>query len=139
MTSLGAGRNAHSHPPDYVRLPCHANSKPLADKIAVILGGSGGIGAATARHFAAAGARVAVVAGQDNAKAASRVAALPGDRASRLCAAIDNTAALPGSPRPIEADFGGAGILVNSAGFTRRFRMPISRRWMTRCSIGCCA
>src|SRR5207302_1871166 len=54
------------------------NPTPLAGRSAVILGGSGGIGAATARLFAEAGAAVAVVANTDTAKAQAVAGRLPG-------------------------------------------------------------
>ena len=53
-------------------------SKLLHGKVAVILGGMGGIGVATAKRFAAAGAAV-VVCGQSDIQKAQRVVdSLPG-------------------------------------------------------------
>lgn len=91
----------------------------LADKIVVILGGSGGIGAATAQRFAAAGAHIAVVANHDSAKAQAVVDALPGTGHRAYAAAIDDTAALTRLAETVANDLGGADILVNSAGFTQ--------------------
>jgi 3-oxoacyl-[acyl-carrier protein] reductase len=92
---------------------------PLAGRNAVILGGTGGIGHAVARLFAQAGARVAVVAGQDKAKADHAATSLPGQGHRGYACRIDHSAELAELARQIAADFGAAGILVNSAGFTR--------------------
>ena len=94
-------------------------TQPLAGKVTVILGGSGGIGAATAQRFAEAGAHVAVVASRDSRKAHAVAVALPGEGHRAYAAAIDDTAALVRLAASVEADLGGADILVNSAGVTR--------------------
>jgi 3-oxoacyl-[acyl-carrier protein] reductase len=94
-------------------------SQPLAGKVAVVLGGSGGIGAASALALAAAGARVAVVASRDPAKAAAVAATLPGDGHRGYAAAIEDSASLIRLAQAVEADLGRADILVNSAGITR--------------------
>jgi NAD(P)-dependent dehydrogenase (short-subunit alcohol dehydrogenase family) len=60
-----------------------------------------------------------VVAGQDKAKAERVAAGLPGPGHRFYACQIDNSAELAELARQTEADFGGAGILVNSAGFTR--------------------
>src|SRR6516162_1125821 len=91
----------------------------LDGKVALVTGGSKGLGAATARLFAEAGARVVVTYGSDAAAADRLVASLPGagHRASRTPAqetrAIDSLAAAIGE---IE---GRLDILVNNAGSTR--------------------
>ena len=64
---------------------------PLAGKVAVVTGGSSGIGAAAARHFAAAGAHVAVVASRDVAKAQGVVATLPGGGHQAYAADVADT------------------------------------------------
>jgi 3-oxoacyl-[acyl-carrier protein] reductase len=94
-------------------------SSPLAGRTAVILGGSGGIGAAAARLLAAAGARVAVVANRDADKAAKIVATLPGSGHQAYAAAVEDSAALTRLAEAVEAGMGGVHILVNSAGMTR--------------------
>src|ERR1700744_1164697 len=80
----------------------------LAGQIVVILGGSGGIGAATAWRFAAAGARVAVVARSDVAKAQAVAEALPGSGHRAYAAAIEDSAALRRLAEDVEKDLGGA-------------------------------
>ena len=88
---------------------------PLAGQAAVILGGSGGIGAASALLLAEAGAAVAVVASTDPAKARAVVAALPGTGHTAHACAVEDGDAL----RALAATVGRADILVNSAGFTQ--------------------
>jgi 3-oxoacyl-[acyl-carrier protein] reductase len=96
-----------------------STSQALAGKTAVVLGGSGGIGAACARLLAEAGARVAVVASRDPAKADAVRRTLPGAGHAAYAAAIDDSAALARLAEQVQADFGGADILVNSAGMTK--------------------
>jgi 3-oxoacyl-[acyl-carrier protein] reductase len=85
----------------------------------LVTGGSKGLGAATARLFAEAGARV-VVTFANNAEAADHlVASLPGSghRASRTPA--QDTPAIERLVRSIAAIEGRLDILVNNAGSTR--------------------
>jgi len=94
---------------------------PLAGRVAVILGGTGGIGSATARVFAAAGARVAVVASRDAAKARDLAANLPavdGGHAG-FAAAIERSDELATLADAVRQSLGAADILVNSSGTTR--------------------
>ena len=84
-------------------------------KVAVITGAAGGIGAATARAFAAAGARVVLVDVQ--AAALERVrAALPGARAWAVD--VSDPAGVRGLAAEVEAACGGADVLINNAGLT---------------------
>ena len=53
----GAGRGASAEAADRLRM---SSGRSLAGKTALVIGGAGGIGAASARLFAEAGARVAV-------------------------------------------------------------------------------
>lgn len=89
----------------------------LKGKIAVITGGSVGIGLGVARAFAREGAHVVIAArGEERAKAeAAKVAADFGVRALGVgcdVATADGCAALVAAA----SDFGGADILVNNAG-----------------------
>ncbi len=93
----------------------------FAGKIAVVTGGGSGIGAATCRAFANAGAHVAVV--DRDATAAQRVASeIAGNRGNAAPYPLDVTdrggfAALAAE---IAAKAGGIDILVNGAGVTVR-------------------
>jgi 3-oxoacyl-[acyl-carrier protein] reductase len=91
----------------------------LAGKTAVVTGGSNGIGAASVRALAAAGARVAIGYRSGEARAQALLAALPGE--GHLAVPVDITA--PDSVRAmadrVGAAFGRVDVLVNSAGVTR--------------------
>ncbi|MCZ0734786.1 SDR family NAD(P)-dependent oxidoreductase [Phreatobacter sp. AB_2022a] len=91
----------------------------LKDKVAVVLGGSGGIGAAAAYQFAAEGARVVVVYRNDKAGADVVVASLPGSGHLAATATVEDTPTLEALAALVAETFGRADILVNSAGFTK--------------------
>lgn len=91
----------------------------LAGKVAVVLGGTGGIGAACCHRLAEAGARVVVGYHARAEAAAALAAALPGDGHLALGAEITDSAALAALAARVQAEAGRADILVNSAGFTQ--------------------
>jgi 3-oxoacyl-[acyl-carrier protein] reductase len=94
-------------------------SNTLSGKVAVILGGTGGIGAAAARRFGQAGARVVVV-GQNDLARAQRVADdLPGEGHTAALAAITASESLNALAGLVRDRYGRADILVNTAGFTQ--------------------
>ena len=93
----------------------------LNGKVAIVTGGSRGIGAAVARKLASLGADVAVVyAG--NAAAAERVCAeceALGITAKGYCCNVADFDAAKQTVNQIKADFGTVDILVNNAGITK--------------------
>ena len=94
-------------------------SSLLAGKVAVILGGTGGIGMATARCLAHAGATV-VVCGRSDIQAAQRVVeSLPGQGHLARTVAIGDSGSLAALAADVRASAGRADILVNTAGFTK--------------------
>lgn len=92
---------------------------PLSGKVAVIVGGSGGIGAATARLLAAEGATVAVTWRSGSAAAAAVLAELPGAGHSAHQADVADSASLAALAVEVRQRHGRADILVNTAGFTK--------------------
>lgn len=93
-------------------------SQPLGGRTAVVTGASRGIGAATARALAQAGARVALLA-----RSASRLEALAGELPGNpLAAAVDlsEASSVDSAVARLNTAFGGApDILVNNAGIFR--------------------
>ncbi|RME85655.1 MAG: 3-oxoacyl-[acyl-carrier-protein] reductase [Caldilineae bacterium] len=93
----------------------------LADKVALVTGASRGIGAAIARHMAAAGATV-VVNYHSNQEAAEQVVAditSQGGNAVAMQCDVSDFKASEQMIKQIKKDFGRLDILVNNAGTTR--------------------
>jgi len=92
----------------------------LDGKVAVIIGGAGAIGIATARQFAALGARVALVhRSTDPARTQPILASLQGSGHQFYTASVTDSASLNNVAAQIQNDMGAIHILVNSAGFTQ--------------------
>ncbi len=91
----------------------------LAGKVAIVTGGSSGIGAATVRLFAAAGARVVVGYNKGAERAAALIAGLAGHGHRAMHLPLEDTAQIRKVAQMVGDEFGRADILVNSAGFTR--------------------
>jgi 3-oxoacyl-[acyl-carrier protein] reductase len=91
----------------------------LAGKVAVVTGGSSGIGAASVRRLAAAGARVVVGYHRGVERAAKLVEELPGGGHRAMYLPLEDTMQIRKVAGEVAAEFGRADILVNSAGFTR--------------------
>jgi 3-oxoacyl-[acyl-carrier protein] reductase len=96
-----------------------ANS--LDSRVALIIGGSGGIGAATARLFAGAGARIVITHTTRSAASAAALAeSLPGAGHLALPADVADTASLLALRDAVRGRFGEVlHVLVNAAGFTK--------------------
>jgi len=91
----------------------------LAGSVAVVTGGSRGIGAATARILASAGARV-IVTHRDSSDAAGQVvASLPGSGHRAIRASAVDTPALEAAAASVAEVEGGLDILVNNAAMTK--------------------
>lgn len=94
-------------------------STPLAGKVAVVTGGSRGIGAATAHALAQAGAKV-VLTHRDSGDAADAVATgLPGAGHRAVQASVTDSASLNALAADVAATEGRVDVLVNNAGWSR--------------------
>ncbi|MBV8183305.1 MAG: SDR family oxidoreductase [Hyphomicrobiales bacterium] len=94
----------------------------LADKAALVIGGSGGIGAATAELLSQAGARVAIThrpGSEKEAVAKAILAKLPGKGHAAFPADVADTASLIALREAIESRFSRLDVLVNTSGFTK--------------------
>jgi 3-oxoacyl-[acyl-carrier protein] reductase len=91
----------------------------LAGAVAIVTGGSSGIGAATVRRLAEAGAAIVIGYNKGEARAKALMAELPGSGHRTLYLPMEDTAAIRAVAVEVERAYGRADILVNSAGFTR--------------------
>lgn len=95
------------------------HAKPLAGRLAVVTGGSNGIGAATARRLAAAGANIIIGYHQGESRARELLSSLPAGQHGIARLALEDPATFAALAERIAAGPGKLDILVNSAGFTR--------------------
>jgi 3-oxoacyl-[acyl-carrier protein] reductase len=98
------------------------NTSSLAGKVAVVTGGSSGIGAASVQLLAAAGARVVVGYNKGAERAAALIAELPGSGHQAMYLPMENSTQIREVAAAVGDGFGRVDILVNSAGFTRMVR-----------------
>lgn len=98
-----------------------APAERLDGRVAVIAGGTGAIGSATARRLATLGARCVLLYRSGSAEhAAAQATALPGGGHSAIRADITDSASLRDAAAQVAAAHGGViHILVNSAGSTK--------------------
>ncbi len=94
-------------------------TQTLAGKVAVIIGGSGGIGAAAAQMLAAEGATVVVTWRSGEAAANALLTNLPGKGHIARRALVEDTETLHALADDVERAFGRCDILVNTAGYTK--------------------
>ena len=91
----------------------------LQGKVAVVTGGSSGIGAAAVRMLALEGARVVLGYHQGAERAAGIIAKLPGAHHRAMQIVLEDSATMQHAANEVRSAFGRADILVNSAGFTK--------------------
>lgn len=98
----------------------NSGTRKLNGKVAVVTGGSSGIGAATVRTLANEGAVVVIGYNQGQDRAEALRATLPGDGHHTLRLPLEDASAHAAAADWLEATCGKVDVLVNSAGFTQR-------------------
>jgi 3-oxoacyl-[acyl-carrier protein] reductase len=93
-------------------------------KVAVVTGGSSGIGAAAARFLAQAGAQVVVGYHRGEARAQEIMESLAGTGHATARIPLEDPAAIRAVAQKLERDYGKVDVLVNSAGFTQPIAHP---------------
>jgi 3-oxoacyl-[acyl-carrier protein] reductase len=91
----------------------------LKGKIAVVTGGSSGIGATTVRMLAAEGATVYVSYNKGRERAEKLIAGLPGSGHAPIRIVLEDSATMRDAAKTVGDAHGRVDILVNSAGFTK--------------------
>lgn len=95
------------------------DAEPLAARIALVTGGSGGIGSAVCRQLADAGATVIATYKSSEARAQETVAGLPGRGHKAIHAVTDDDASLRRLADTVAEEHDRLDILVNTVGVTR--------------------
>src|SRR5690242_19439215 len=97
-----------------------STSQKLAGQVAWIGGGASGMGAATAKRFAAEGAKVAVVDVQvERGRAVQQEIAKAGGEAIFIQCDVSRAADVESAIAQVTQQFGGLHILVNCAGIAK--------------------
>jgi len=96
------------------------NSKlaPLEGKVAVVTGGSNGIGAAAVRLLANAGCKIVLCYNTGEARANQLIAELPGSDHRAIALTLADGASVRNLAERVREAYGKLDIVVNSAGFT---------------------
>ncbi|WVT76607.1 SDR family oxidoreductase (plasmid) [Sinorhizobium chiapasense] len=100
-------------------MAAHEHRLPLAGKVAVVTGGSGGIGSETCRLLAEAGARVAIGYRSSAEQARTLKESLAGEGHMTEAVSIEDSRSIDVFRDRVLVEMGGADILVNSAGITK--------------------
>lgn len=93
--------------------------KPLAGKIALVTGATGGIGSAICTQLAGSGATVAVTYRSSEVRAKALAASLAGTGHLVARTVVDDSATLNELAKMVSAHYGKLDILVNNAGVTQ--------------------
>jgi 3-oxoacyl-[acyl-carrier protein] reductase len=99
-----------------------ADARPLSGRVAVVTGGSSGIGAATVRQFADLGAGVVIGYHANERAARELLQGLPAGRRDIARLVLEDAATFTALRDILKSNFGKLDILVNSAGFTCAIR-----------------
>jgi NAD(P)-dependent dehydrogenase (short-subunit alcohol dehydrogenase family) len=91
----------------------------LNNKVAVIIGGNGAVGFATAKRLAALGATCVLIGRNAIEKGSEQISQLPPGKHFCLNASVVDSASLAAAAKEVESRLGRCDILVNSAGFTK--------------------
>lgn len=95
-----------------------AEGRQLDGRVAIVTGGSRGIGLAVSRELARSGAVVAILARGGEA-AAARARELEGDGHAGLACDVGKTGTVTNAVREVERTLGPVDVLVNNAGIAR--------------------
>jgi 3-oxoacyl-[acyl-carrier protein] reductase len=95
------------------------NVAKLTGKVAVVTGGSSGIGAATARLLAAEGCTVAITYNKGEERARQLIAELPGAGHDAFGLSLHDGSTVRRLAEQVGERYGRADILINSAGYTQ--------------------
>jgi len=94
------------------------SARELADKVAIVTGGSRGIGLAIAESLADAGATIAVI-GRNGERAKQAAAALSGAGHQGYACDVADPSQVTDTVKAIQEGVGSVDILINNAGLTR--------------------
>src|SRR6185503_2084934 len=114
-----AGRSPHPARPHPMSAIPFAPAARLDGRGAVIAGGLGAIGRATALRLAALGAHVTILHRREEEEASRFLATLPGTGHFAVKASITESASLSAAASQVKAKVDAVHILVNTAGFTK--------------------